>query len=59
MQDDVTYFQADYDIDDRVVRLTDPAGGSYTFSYETDARDNVVRVESARSRGHFTTGHAR
>ena len=45
VQDDVTYFQADYDIDDRVIRLTDPAGGSYTFSYETDARGNVVRVE--------------
>jgi YD repeat-containing protein len=43
--DGVTYFQADYDTDDRLIRLTDPAGGAYTFSYETDRDGDVVRAD--------------
>jgi YD repeat-containing protein len=51
VQDGVTYFQADYNADDRVIRLTNPAGGSYTFSYETDTRGNVVRAEVREPEG--------
>jgi len=43
--DGVTYFEAKYSADDRLIRLTEPAGGEYVFSYETDRRGDVVRAE--------------
>jgi YD repeat-containing protein len=43
--DGVTYFQADYSAEDRVVRLTNPAGGAYVISYENDWRGRIVRAE--------------
>lgn len=45
IQDGVSYFEAYYSADDRLVRLTHPAGGAYVFSYETDRRGHVVRAE--------------
>lgn len=44
-QDGVTRFEVDYDADDRVVQLTDAAGGVYVVSYETDRRGRIVRTE--------------
>ena len=45
MHDGVTYFEAAYDADNRLIRLTNPTGGTYTFSYQTDGRGNVERME--------------
>jgi YD repeat-containing protein len=45
MHDGVDYFRADYSADDRVIRVTDPTGGTYVFSYETDGRGGVERME--------------
>jgi YD repeat-containing protein len=45
IQDGVSYFEAEYGADDRLIRLTHPAGGAYVFSYETNRRGQVVRAE--------------
>jgi len=41
-QDGVTFFEAEYSANDRLVRLKDPSGETYTFSYETDGRAAVI-----------------
>jgi len=47
----LTFFVADYSVDDRVIGLTDPTGRRYTFSYQTDEQGKITRADVQDSNG--------